>query len=204
LGVSNAIVNPVSGANAAAFATPIAVVAGTRYYLAYLSDTTFAAAGINLSSTWGDGSQTYTGGFPSSMPSSFFAATGNANQPQISLTNTWSSASSVSEITEDGDTTYVSSATVGQEDLYTLTALPASLSAILGLTFFAYAKRADSGPRTLAVQANLSGTEVAAANSAAIGFSYGYVQGFQPLDPAGASWTIAHANALTIGPKIAA
>lgn len=109
--------------------------------------------------------------------------------------------SRVNEKPSDGDTTYVTSSTPGDLDLYDMQDLgfvPATIHAVQSSII---ARKDDSADR--AVRANIkSGSSVA--NGAALGLTSGYVQRvtIHATDPnGGGAWSSSGVNALQAGPE---
>lgn len=106
----------------------------------------------------------------------------------------------VNETTPDGDTTYVSDATVGHIDSYAFDDIDG------GATVFAvqtcmYARKDDAGTRQLADLIRRSGTDYVG-NTATLSSTYTYLTQIHPTDPStSAQWTAAGVNAAEFGVK---
>src|SRR5205085_5953791 len=90
---------------------------------------------------------------------------------QSQWANTGGASSLVSMQTNDGDTSYVYSSTVGQEDLYTFPTLASAgitPLVITGVVPFAICKRSDSGSRTVSVRCKSGATDAAVLTDAAV------------------------------------
>jgi hypothetical protein len=111
----------------------------------------------------------------------------------------------VNELIEDGDTSYVYSATPGDKDLYGVQAVPTTptpVSSIVGLTVRGYARKTDSGTRTLAMTMSSAGTP-ADGPTTNLSTTYQNVELIQDTDPdTSAPWVVADVNALLIGQKV--
>lgn len=183
------------------FASPATVANGSTYYLATLADT--AVPTRSGSGTLAGYTQTvsYASGFPvsgsgatASTPAAFY----------FTWTIARNNAGAVQEAQEDGDTSYVYSSTVGQADFYSLGALPSTPQAIVGTQLKAFAKKSDTGTRSLQMQLK-SGATTTQSASVALGTSYGWVNRVDTTDPnTGAAWTGAGVNAAQIGPLVSA
>ena len=105
--------------------------------------------------------------------------------------------------THDGDSTYNSTATAGNRDLYTLTNLATVTGTVQGVRGHMKARKDDSNVRELALFSRSSTTETTGATEA-LGVSYVQYDGaVQETDPAtSAAWTIAGVNALQFGQKV--
>jgi hypothetical protein len=108
----------------------------------------------------------------------------------------------VSETTPDADTTYISSSTVNQIDLYTLTTPPASLGVVKAVQSNVVARKDDGITRQIApvlgdgTHANNVGVTVSVGN--------GYVDYLQCYDInplTGAAWAVADLSTLRLGVK---
>jgi hypothetical protein len=194
------ITDPAAGALTFNFTTTPSLTAGSVYFLAILSDTsvTMTGGGVGLSNSW-VASATYTSGFPSD-PASFTIQSHHFNWSLTVTPNT--NAGAVSQATEDGDTTYVYSNTVGQEDIYTMSQIPASYT-VVGVNMLVAWRMADVGTRTAQVSMQANGSaDTAYITNGAIGYSYRFDSSFLYQDPTGAAWTPTTVNGAKIGLKI--
>lgn len=105
----------------------------------------------------------------------------------------------VNETAMDSDTSYNTSSTAGQADLFDLTSIPTDLTAIIAVNVVGAYKVDQPGPRTLSQEIDSQGTIVTGASKSLNAF-YVYYQDIFATDPAtGVSWTYSNANALTAG-----
>ena len=96
---------------------------------------------------------------------------------------------------------YVRSATIGQQDLYTLTDL-ATTGVILAVAPTLYVAKDEVGPRT--VKPLLRGSVVSAGAAQALDFAYAQKQQVFATNPETAvAWTLAEVNALQVGVEVA-
>jgi hypothetical protein len=200
LATSAEITNPGAGVNTFTVASGPTLTNGTKYWVAIMQDA--AATFLGSSTTGGDTlAQTYGSGFPSSAAGFAVVSTNYINAGLNATPLNWYQ---VSDVTEDGDTSYVYSSTVGQEDIYGVTALGLTPASILGVNVFAFWKKSDSGGRggTISVAANGS-ADTAEVSNVTPSLSYTYSQKFLATDPTGAVWTAANINAMTIGVAVA-
>lgn len=198
LATSAEITNPSFAINTFSVSAGPTVISGTKYWVAIMQDA--AAVFLGIATTGGDSlSQTYSGGFPSSA-AGFTVINGNGVNAGMNITPT--NAFLVSDAQEDGDTTYVYSSTVGNEDLYTVSALPLSPASIIGVNTVGYARKSDSGARTASFQIKANGTETSSNSNVNLSLSYTWSEGWMPLDPTGAAWTATNINAAQIGIKV--
>lgn len=125
---------------------------------------------------------------------------------QSQWANTGGASSLVSVQTQDGDTSYIASSTVAQEDLYTFPTLASAgitPLVITGVVPFAIIKRSDSGSRTVSVRCKSGATDAAALTDAAVPLTYAFRGTMLATDPnTGAAWTTAGVNAAQVGVKI--
>jgi len=214
------VTNPSTGVNtftlgtqatAGATPSPQGVVENTAYWIAVWSSAAAASGtfnGVGGTFTRTTLAATYGASFPTAYVGGGTASTSvNSLYYSANLTSI-DNASLVNDSTQDADSTYVFSSTVGAEDLYSFASL-ASLgiapAAVTGVIPFVIARKSDSGARTISVQAKSGATEVAAASNAAPGLTYQFLGGWLATDPAtGAAWTTAAVDALQIGPKVVA
>lgn len=104
----------------------------------------------------------------------------------------------VSETAMDSDTSYNSSSTVGQADLFTTTGFP-TMSVVLAVGVIGAYRKDNSGARNASNELK-SGATTANGTSQPLNASYTYYQDFWVEDPnTSASWTVANAQAVTFG-----
>jgi hypothetical protein len=111
--------------------------------------------------------------------------------------------SRVSETLVDGDTSYVSTASTGVRDLYTIGSLSSTPANIFAVNVVAFAEKTDATTRQLynSVRSATADSDGIAQNLAA---SYGRYDRIMNTDPAtSAAWTASGVNNLLIGPKAA-
>lgn len=101
------------------------------------------------------------------------------------------------------DTDYVSSSVVGDKDTYNFAALTSTTGAVLAVAVNLTDRKDDSGSRTHAALARLSGTEVAGTAYAPT-TSYAIHQTIFETKPGGGAWTISDVNSAEFGHKISA
>lgn len=128
--------------------------------------------------------------------------TNNQQSQWAPLTGT-SNVAMIQENPEDGDTTYNSSATPGQQDFYSSTvALPGAPSQVFAVNTSSFARKDDAGTRQIA-NVIKSGTSTAqgATDTLNTGAAYTrYTDSFE-VDPAtSAAWSPAAAVAVEFGP----
>jgi hypothetical protein len=108
--------------------------------------------------------------------------------------------SRVSEAHEDGDTSYVSTNTINNVDLYGITALSTTPNAIVNVAVKSFVRMDDAGPHTYKNRLSSSGT---ASDGSNLALSSGYQWSWTnyPTDPhTSAAWTATAVNAALIGP----
>lgn len=197
---SNAVTNPVAGANTFTLASPLTVTAGRSYYFALLSDTTFSlnypfGAGHNPTA---QSSTTYP-----SLPS---IAVLNASAPgngaysffgTITVTN-WAM---VNDAQEDGTSTYVYSNTVGQADFYNLTTIPTT-STVVAVNTRGFICKGDVGTRSAQLQLT-SGSTTVQTSPLILSTSFQWLNRVDTVDPnTGSAWSATNLNAIAIGPLV--
>jgi hypothetical protein len=108
----------------------------------------------------------------------------------------------VNETLYNEDSNYVSSATVGNKDLYDVTDLPFTPSSVYAVKVTWRARKDDATTRT--VRANLkSGATTANGATKAMGASYQSYSDVYLTDPnTSAAWTVSAVNAIQVGPEI--
>jgi hypothetical protein len=99
--------------------------------------------------------------------------------------------------TPDGDNSYLSDATAGDEEGFTFPALPNTATNIVGVGLASYARKDDAGTRSIRLEVKSGSTVVDNGTDFAMITSYQYQQAFFPVDPQTSSgWTLAGVNAL--------
>lgn len=115
--------------------------------------------------------------------------------------NTGTNHGAVDEVGQDGDTTYVASATAGNKDLYAFGNLGAS-DVPLAVEVFAVTKKDDATARTFATTMR-SGATDADGPTYTQTTSYDYTELYRDTDPdTSAAWTKAGVDALQAGVKV--
>lgn len=106
------------------------------------------------------------------------------------------------DVTQDGDTTYVSSNTDGQTDLYNLTLPDSAATTIRAAKFLATARKTDPGARDLEVLCRTGGTTYASSPSAMTEVYVEYTNTYTQNPNTTADWTISDLNDLQAGFRI--
>ena len=97
---------------------------------------------------------------------------------------------------------YVSSATIGDQDLYTLSDLPSTAGTIIAVAPTLYAAKDEVGPRQ--VKPLVRSTTTAAGAALSLDFAYGQRQSIFPINhDTGLPWTLAEVNAMEAGVEVA-
>jgi hypothetical protein len=198
LATSNAVVNPVAGANTITFGTPLSVTKGTVYHFAVDTDFTIqysitAAGGTGFSFT------TAYGSFPAAGPT-----TAGATAPifTVNIVPTVNSEF-VSETLQDGATSYVFDSTVGHADLYNTAGLPSTPASIVMVTTRGMGQKSDAGARVGQIQLKSGGTTVQTSNLPALATNFLWQYRQDLVDPnTSSAWTPAAVNATSIGPTV--
>lgn len=197
---SSVVNNPSSGTVTLTLTGTQTLTKNTKYWLCLLSDSTFAPKGQLSGSGATQASVAYSGGFPANA----LAGTGSINAPFAAMTISAFKWTLVNEPQEDGDTSYISSNTVGNEDLYNLTALPVTPTSILGVVPIVFWRKSDAGSRSGSLRLIANGSSDTDEGTIGLSATYTYKAPFLPLDPTGATWTTTNLNAAQIGVKVAA
>lgn len=112
----------------------------------------------------------------------------------------------VSEVAMDGDTSYNSSTTAGQEDTFATPGVPATVGFIFGLQVTGAYRKDDAGLRKIRQALKSGATEVYGALTNLQDGAYAYLTDPFITDPntAGLNWTRTAVNAANIGYNLAA
>lgn len=125
------------------------------------------------------------------------------DKSEMAVTGAASNYLAVNGNPQDGDTSYVSSSTTGQIDLYNLADLTLT-GTIKGVQIDLTARKDDAGARQMAAVVKSGGTEYAGATFNP-GTSYLVFRDIRETDPAtGVAWVAGGVNALQAGPKLVA
>jgi|GEM_PF-838915 len=187
-----------------ALTTPQALIAGTQYWLGFITDTSIALLEFSTTSLLGvSAANTFTSGAPATAPT---MTTGAATwQIWGNLTAMAHNYPVVADNPQLGALGYVTSNTVGNADLYGFTPLSTTSNPIYSMAIKGVMAVPSGGARTANLQVK-SGS--ATGNGSASGFSQttsplGYVSYFSTDPSTGSAWTTAGHNAATAGPAIA-
>lgn len=197
LATATPIVNPVLGSNTFTFPTPVSLLKGAGFFVAFDSDTS--------SGTWSGLGST---GFTSTTPYASFPAAGPAltpSQATLQTTSTFTPAGNylfVNETIQDGTTTYVYSSNPTDADFYTVAPLAGTPAAVIAVVTRGFLQKSDAGTRGAAVQIKSGGTTVAS-TATLLGTNFGWLYRTDVVDPAtGAAWTPVGVNNVQIGPVV--
>jgi len=201
--------SPVTGVtNGAALTmpltTPLSLTAGTSYAIGVMIDTgAIGFANADALTGCSQGNATFASGAPGTLPT--MTAGQSSWQMWGNCTDAASDWPSVSNNPANDDLGYISSSTVGQEELFAFPNLLNAPAAVHAVAYKARLKRSDSGTRTIDVRCNSNGTESAGtAAGVTPGPSFGWNANYLPSDPnTGLAWTGSGVNAATAGVEVA-
>jgi hypothetical protein len=189
-----------------ALVTPQTLSAGTAYWIGFITDTSVQLQEVDSTTTGAFASNTYASGAPGTAP------TMTTGQPSWIIygnltgvgVNNYEEAIPSNQNQAVGDLSYVFDSTSGHEDLYNFPALSVTPSSIYTVAVKGYAKRSDSGARTISLRMKSSGTDSGGTNTGQTpGTSYGWLDTLFDTDPnTSAAWTPGNLNAATSGFKI--
>lgn len=128
-------------------------------------------------------------------------ANGNASVTWTPLSgDNWAN---VDETLVDGDTTYVYSNTLGQQDLYDLGALSTTPATVHAVQVSSFARKTDAGSRAINNTVK-SGATTSQGSNYNLSSSYGKYERLLDVDPdSSGNWTATLVNALQVGPRVA-
>jgi hypothetical protein len=183
--------------------TPLALTAGTTYWIGHMCDVAQGAALTQLSAANDDvtSTATFAAGAPGSAPTGT-AAVGTVLWANVTVSGAnWFA---VSQAPPQGNLSYVFDAVVAHEDLYTYPPLSVPPSAIYAVAVKANLSKSDAGAKTVSMRMKSGATDSAGTTaSAAPGTGYGWLSSHFATDPAtGAAWTLTGINAAQSGVKI--
>jgi hypothetical protein len=190
------------------FGTPVSVTAGTKYWIAIVSDATSGQIhsppsghpGFTAGLAWN--AATYAS-FPTNNPT---ITTTNIAAYSLGIGVTPAvNYPYVAEAQQDALTSYVYSSTVNDADLYGIATIASTPATVIATTARAYMQKSDAGTRTAAVQVKSGSTTVASSTLTLTTSGWQWAWRTDLTDPAtGTAWTAAAVNAATIGPKVIA
>lgn len=195
-------VGVTSGQVTCTFAAPVSIPANTPYWLGFIGSATVnlraAPAGVSIGYI---ATNTYTSGAPATCPTMSsdyaFAVWGNCT----GSTKNWISENISGP---PGDFSYINSSVVGTEDLYNMTPLSTTPAAIYAVGTKVYAKRSDSGARTVDVRTKSGATDSGGSQTLLVpGTSYTWCVSYLETNPnTGTAWTKTTVDAAAVGPKV--
>lgn len=110
----------------------------------------------------------------------------------------------VDDVVSDLEATYVQGSVVGDLDLYTFAALPASMDNIIAVAPLHYSRKTDAGVRSTRGVIK-SGSDIANGPATPETSAYSTKQFIQTVDPqGGGAWTQARVNGMQVGVEITA
>lgn len=197
--------------------TPQALTAGTQYWIGYITDTSVA---LHKADNWtGPGQKkanTYASGAPAGPLSGMTtgqaawciwggAGSAAANFAQINLGGVNATQFPANPIVGNVPQSYNQSSTVSQEDLFTISDLSVTPTAIYAVKVSILAQRSDAGARTGNIRVKSGGTTANGSNS---GFTppttMNWIGSLYFVDPnTSAAWTASGINAMTAGYQVA-
>ena len=207
LGSSAEVIGVVSGVNTFNLSASVAVVAGTDYWIGWVTDT------VNLVVLYSYGSGD-TGSRGAYFAQTYASALPNPPTGVNYLYNElciWGTVTGVTvnwpQVNEipHHEYSYNSSSTVGAEDLFGFPALPFNPSAIYSVAVKGVLAKSDTGVRTVDLRLKSSGTTYSGSNTGitpAITPNWASTH-FRKNPNGGAAWTRATVEAAKIGYKIA-
>jgi hypothetical protein len=109
----------------------------------------------------------------------------------------------VDETAPNGDTDYVESTSVADRDLYEYGNLATASGTVYGVQILPSAKKTDTGARSIASVARLTGGTDEVGADLPLGTAYAYrIEGVREEKPGGGAWTIADVNAAQFGTEV--
>jgi hypothetical protein len=203
LASATSVITPVVGTNAFTFSPGVTVTKGVQYWIGAITDTTTGfGTGYATTSTTGllsMAAMAYSA-FPQANP--ILTATRSV---QMSWTYTATPANwqAVSELQEDGGTSYVYDNVINDSDLYTIAALPSVPTSTVAVTTRAFVQKADAGSRTGSVQLKSGSTVVQSPNPSLVANTWTWLYRTDTVDPnTTLAWTAANVALAQIGPII--
>lgn len=197
--------NAIVGVVTVSLITPLAVTPTTKFFVACLADA--AMTGVTLSQSANvipnSLTQTYASGFPANAGNPSIQAaftTGVHGRVTIAPDTSYG----VSQAITDGDTSFVYSATVGANDLYTIPALSSTPLSVVAVQTRMQVRKSDTALRQARIQVK-SGATTSNGGTVTLSSSYVYTSKVDTVDPnTAAAWTGAAVNSMQIGEYVVA
>lgn len=186
-----------------ALTTPQSLLAGIDYWIGYIANTSITIAQVDAGTDGQRAANTYTSGAPATAP------TMTAGQPSWMIYGNVSGLGvnwpSLDDNPPSGDLSYVSSATVNDQDTYGFPALAINPTTIYSVAVKPYLARTDAGARTMdLLMKSGAATGVGDTSGFAPPTSYGFRASYFKTDPnTGAAWSAVALNSAKSGYKIA-
>jgi hypothetical protein len=184
--------------------TPVALTAGTQYWLGFMQDAGSANMTAQDASALGRFvAATFASGAPATCPTT----TGSQVSVVVygNITNTGVNWYEVASQPPQGAPSYVYDATVGHEDLYSFPSLSVPPTAIYAVAVKASLSKSDAGAKTASVRLKSAATDSAGTGGTALapGTSYAWMTSLFERDPNGnIAWTQPNLNAAQAGVKV--
>ena len=179
----------------------VSLVAGTQYYIGYMTD----VAGTNALTNSGQtdmvsATATFASGAPATAPA-MSASQGAHIWANLSATSNWQA---ISQNPSQGSLSYTYDATVGHQDNYNFPPLSVTPTNIYATAIKVSVSKSDAGAKTLSVRQKSGATDSSGSGGIqAPGTSYAWITSLFPTDPnTGAAWTLAALNAAQAGLRI--
>lgn len=107
----------------------------------------------------------------------------------------------VDEASQNDDTDYVESATVGDKDTYAFGNLTPTSGTVYGVIVQPWARKTDAGVRKIASIARLSGVEEDSADKT-LTTTYNFLPDVRETKPGGGAWSVTDVNSAEFGVKV--
>jgi hypothetical protein len=193
--------NPTTGVNTFTFSPPITVAKGAQCWFGFCTDTNTGSIVQAGSGSAARSSATTYASFPAALPSVSAAAPAIINATMAVTSN----ATLVNEAQQDGLTTYVQDATIGDTDFYGLAALGLSPVTVLATTTRGFMTKSDAGPAAALVQLKSGATTVQTPRQVPVTNVFQWAWRIDTVDPnTGSPWLQANIDNLQFGPQVVA
>jgi len=183
--------------------TPQSLVAGTVYWIGYITDTSVAVRVTDASNLGYGAANTYASGAPGTAPAMTSAQSSWMMWGSVSgVATNWNEVNKNPPL---GNLSYVQSSTIGDEDLYNFPALSSTPSVVYSVAVKANVAKSDSGARTVDLRTKSVSTSSSGSNTGLAPLTtYSFLASYFTVDPAtGVAWVGSGVNAARHGLKIA-
>jgi hypothetical protein len=195
-----------TGINTFTFTPPLAITKGTQYFIAIIQEVsqsnTLRTDGTYMK-TFYDSTAGQYATFPRPGGTLILSTQGYYDIHFFVTMNVTTNAACVSELQNDGATSYVYSPNPGESDLYNIASLPTPPGTTVAVITRGFFSKSDNGSRQAAIQLKSGGVTVRGPDLLLPSVSFAWSHRIDVTNPNGSiPWTNGAIDALQIGPVV--